>query len=113
MASNSGPLPASLFLCYSTPWPLDILFTPEVMATYNQIFQFLVHMHWTKWNLEGIVTRLQTTRAMERGVELKLHLLYLLRSRLLHFVNSLCNYLMTRVCVYKPASYRGWAPTPR
>lgn len=42
--------------------------------------------------------RLGALRAMERGVASKLHLLFLLRSKLLHFVNSLSNYLMTRVC---------------
>ena len=97
LAESEGPLHSSLSLHYSPPWPLTLLFTPRVMATYNTIFQLLLHLHWTKWNLEGVTTRLGALRAMERGVALKLHFLFLLRSRLLHFVNSLCNYFMTRV----------------
>ena len=95
--SSSVPLPHSLFLHYAPPWPLDVLLTSRTLATYNQVFQLLLHLRWAQWNLEGVAIRLAAVTAMERGVANKLHLLYLLRSRLLHFVNSFSSYLMTRV----------------
>lgn len=95
--SCGGPLPCSLSLHYSTPWPLEVLLSEQVMGTYNHIFQLLLNIRWTKWHLEGISGRLGAIRERGRGPALKLHLLYLLRSRFLHFVNSLSYYLMTRV----------------
>lgn len=103
--SPSGPLSSSLSLHYSIPWPLDVLFTEEAMSAYNSLFQLLLNIRWTKWNLEGITIRLAPVRDMGRGLALKLHFLYLLRSRLLHFVNSLSNYIMTRVCKHQYSSH--------
>lgn len=96
----SVSLPSSLSLHYHTPWPLDVLFTEQVMLTYNKVYQLLLHIRWAKWNLEGIASRLGVVRKMGRGLAWKHHLLYLLRSRLLYFVNSFYNYLMTRVCCH-------------
>ena len=105
--SPGNPSPSSLILHYSVPWPLDVLFSENVMETYNSIFQLLLHVRWAKWNLEGISSRTSTISAMERGVALKVHFLYLLRSRLLHFVNSLSYYLMTRVSLINCLMTRG------
>ena len=48
---------SSLSLRYNVPWPLDIVFSEPIMATYNQIFQLLLHVRWAKWSLEEIRTR--------------------------------------------------------
>ncbi|CAI8022859.1 Gamma-tubulin complex component 5 (Fragment) [Geodia barretti] len=69
-----------------------------VMKTYNAIFHFLMQVKWAKWCLEGLQVKGHMREAGTRTpLSLLLHRLLLLRAKLLHFVNSIYHYLMTRI----------------
>jgi gamma-tubulin complex component 5 len=88
----------SLSLHYQVPWPVTTVFPPAVMNLYNDIFHFLMQVKWAKWSLEGIQVKAHSQEASAQPrLSLLLHQLLLLRSKLLHFVNSVYHYLMTRV----------------
>ena len=87
----------SLSMEYEVQWPLNIIFNEEVMHTYNETFRFLLQVKWAKWCLEGLRQRTDTWVALPPGLRHKVQLLHHLKSQLLHFINSLNNYLMTRI----------------
>uniref|UniRef100_S4RZR7 Gamma-tubulin complex component n=1 Tax=Petromyzon marinus TaxID=7757 RepID=S4RZR7_PETMA len=108
-----------LRLHYKVPWPLDIVISNEDQALYNDIFLFLLKVKWAKCSLEQLrfKARVQggTWRPRDAGSQCRLapspsriassgrdqslapHRMYLLRIRILHFVNSLHGYLLHKV----------------
>eukprot|EP00731_Ephydatia_muelleri_P023846 Em0016g117a len=87
----------SLSMEYEVQWPLNIIFNEEAMHTYNETFRFLLQVKWAKWCLEGLRQRTDTWVALPPDLRHKVQLLHHLKSQLLHFINSLNNYLMTRI----------------
>ena len=64
-----------------------------------QVFQFLLTVNRAKWSLETVHMKQVDVTRLSPMLQRRVRLLLLLRARLLHFVNNLINYLMTRVCV--------------
>ncbi|KAM4796447.1 gamma-tubulin complex component 5 [Rhinophrynus dorsalis] len=107
-----------LVLSYKVPWPVDIVISSECQKIYNQIFLLLLLIKWAKYSLDVLqFNELDTAAEKEspnEGVgfeqlpiahitppaeakEQQIHRMFLLRVKLMHFVNSLHNYLMTRI----------------
>ncbi|XP_016064441.1 PREDICTED: gamma-tubulin complex component 5 [Miniopterus natalensis] len=103
-----------LTLSYKVPWPVDIVISSECQKIYNQVFLLLLQIKWAKYSLdvllfgelagkpplqEGLLCRQEP--ASQFGTQKKparqlIHRMFLLRVKLMHFVNSLHNYIMTR-----------------
>ncbi|XP_066270799.1 gamma-tubulin complex component 5-like isoform X1 [Branchiostoma lanceolatum] len=95
-----------LTLCYRVPWPVDIVITSACQNVYNQVFQFLLQLKWAKYCLDELkfadlsCPDVQTDRSVESEdvpARQKQHRMHLLRLRLLHFINALHSYFMTRI----------------
>nr|XP_033803552.1 gamma-tubulin complex component 5 isoform X2 [Geotrypetes seraphini] len=113
-----------LTLNYKVPWPVDIVISSECQKIYNQIFLLLLLIKWAKYSLdvlkfEELVNAAEKSLVtegplFEQGMVFKfvlqkepirqqIHRMFLLRVKLMHFVNSLHNYMMTRVSSVKEA----------
>ncbi|XP_070798772.1 gamma-tubulin complex component 5 [Pituophis catenifer annectens] len=107
-----------LILSYKVPWPVDIVISVECQKIYNQVFLLLLQIKWAKYSLDvlrfhELVTaaeKLQNNRGMildqeavlqfgfqSEPIKQQTHRMFLLRMKLMHFVNSLHNYIMTRI----------------
>nr|XP_023656849.1 gamma-tubulin complex component 5 isoform X1 [Paramormyrops kingsleyae] len=99
-----------LTLSYKVPWPVDIVISSECQKIYNQVFLLLLQIKWAKYNLDTLrFTDLMDAAKRQEGspsdditakeepISTQIHRMYLLRVKLMHFVNSLHNYIMTRI----------------
>ncbi|XP_032632004.1 gamma-tubulin complex component 5 isoform X4 [Chelonoidis abingdonii] len=107
-----------LTLSYKVPWPVDIVISLECQKIYNQVFLLLLQIKWAKYSLdvlrfdelvnatekpqlkEGPQLEQETVPQFGSQTELikqQIHRMFLLRVKLMHFVNSLHNYIMTRI----------------
>ncbi|OWK00090.1 TUBGCP5 [Cervus elaphus hippelaphus] len=107
-----------LTLSYKVPWPVDIVISLECQKIYNQVFLLLLQIKWAKYSLdvllfgelanpadksqlkEGLLGDPDTAAhfgPQKEPVRLQIHRMFLLRVKLMHFVNSLHNYIMTRI----------------
>ncbi|XP_032115888.1 gamma-tubulin complex component 5 isoform X4 [Sapajus apella] len=107
-----------LTLSYKVPWPVDIVISLECQKIYNQVFLLLLQIKWAKYSLdvllfgelvstaekpqpkEGVVHEQNTVTQFgpqKEPVRQQIHRMFLLRVKLMHFVNSLHNYIMTRI----------------
>ncbi|XP_038052415.1 gamma-tubulin complex component 5-like, partial [Patiria miniata] len=111
-----------LTLHYKVPWPLDIIINSETIASYNQVFRFLLQVKRAKYCLDQLrfssISRSSSPtlpaepegqRAGVKGDSTLtprqpplpkaqlLHRVYLLRYKLIHFVNAVHSYLMSRI----------------
>lgn len=98
-----------LTLSYKVPWPVDIVISSECQKIYNQVFLLLLQIKWAKYSLDTL--RFSTFTDVSKQVEgavpeeaklkapvnQQIHRMCLLRVKLMHFVNSLHNYIMTRI----------------
>jgi gamma-tubulin complex component 5 len=106
-----------LTLSYKVPWPVDIVISLECQKIYNQVFLLLLQIKWAKYSLDvllfGELANTAETPQLKEGflhgqdtvaqfgphkepVRQQIHRMFLLRVKLMHFVNSLHNYIMTR-----------------
>ncbi|EHB02433.1 Gamma-tubulin complex component 5 [Heterocephalus glaber] len=107
-----------LTLSYKVPWPVDIVISLECQKIYNQVFLLLLQIKWAKYSLDvllfGELPNVAEKAEPRKGplceqdtaarfgpqrapVRQQLHRMFLLRVKLMHFVNSLHNYIMTRI----------------
>uniref|UniRef100_A0A669F0Z2 Gamma-tubulin complex component n=1 Tax=Oreochromis niloticus TaxID=8128 RepID=A0A669F0Z2_ORENI len=100
-----------LTLSYKVPWPVDIVISSECQKIYNQVFLLLLQIKWAKYSLDtlrfsgtsftDVTKKLEGAAAEEvkvkERVNQQIHRMCLLRVKLMHFVNSLHNYIMTRI----------------
>uniref|UniRef100_A0A4W6DYG2 Gamma-tubulin complex component n=1 Tax=Lates calcarifer TaxID=8187 RepID=A0A4W6DYG2_LATCA len=100
-----------LTLSYKVPWPVDIVISTECQKIYNQVFLLLLQIKWAKYSLDtlrfngmnftAITKKLEGALAEEakakEPINQQIHRMCLLRVKLMHFVNSLHNYIMTRI----------------
>uniref|UniRef100_A0A2K6G8U6 Gamma-tubulin complex component n=1 Tax=Propithecus coquereli TaxID=379532 RepID=A0A2K6G8U6_PROCO len=107
-----------LTLSYKVPWPVDIVISSECQKIYNQVFLLLLQIKWAKYSLDvllfgelvGTAERPQFKEGLlheqdiaaqfgppKEPVRQQIHRMFLLRVKLMHFVNSLHNYIMTRI----------------
>ncbi|CAN9500264.1 unnamed protein product [Ophioblennius macclurei] len=98
-----------LTLSYKVPWPVDIVISSECQKIYNQMFLLLLQIKWAKYSLDTLrfsdltefTKKLEGTSGEESKVKelvaQQIHRLCLLRVKLMHFVNSVHNYIMTRI----------------
>ncbi|KAG8519334.1 Gamma-tubulin complex component 5 [Galemys pyrenaicus] len=107
-----------LTLSYKVPWPVDIVISSECQKIYNQVFLLLLQIKWAKYSLdvllfgelasaaenpqlkEGLVCEQDIATQFgpqKEPVRQQIHRMFLLRVKLMHFVNSLHNYIMTRI----------------
>uniref|UniRef100_A0A674MLY8 Gamma-tubulin complex component n=1 Tax=Takifugu rubripes TaxID=31033 RepID=A0A674MLY8_TAKRU len=93
----------------TVPWPVDIVISSECQKIYNQVFLLLLQIKWAKYSLDTVrfSDLTDATRKVEEGsaedvkgkepIKEQVHRMCLLRVKLMHFVNSLHNYIMTRI----------------
>ncbi|KAG8452152.1 hypothetical protein GDO86_004083 [Hymenochirus boettgeri] len=97
-----------LILSYKVPWPVDVVISLECQKIYNQIFLLLLLIKWAKYSLDVLQFNELVNTAFEQlplgslsppaePNRQQIHRMFLLRVKLMHFVNSLHNYLMTRI----------------
>ncbi|NWX87864.1 GCP5 protein, partial [Nothoprocta pentlandii] len=107
-----------LTLSYKVPWPVDIVISLECQKIYNQVFLLLLQIKWAKYSLDVLRfdellcaaenPRVKEGNLLEQGtvppfgsqaecIKQQIHRMFLLRVKLMHFVNSLHNYIMTRI----------------
>ncbi|KAM8977453.1 gamma-tubulin complex component 5 [Pelodytes ibericus] len=104
-----------LVLSYKVPWPVDIVISSECQKIYNQIYLLLLLIKWAKYSLDVLQFNELVSAAekespqdieqpppvrvkpAEEPKEQQIHRMFLLRVKLMHFVNSLHNYMMTRI----------------
>ncbi|XP_012615715.1 gamma-tubulin complex component 5 isoform X1 [Microcebus murinus] len=107
-----------LTLSYKVPWPVDIVISSECQKIYNQVFLLLLQIKWAKYSLDvllfGELVSTAEQPQLKEGllheqdiaaqfgpqkepVRQQIHRMFLLRVKLMHFVNSLHNYIMTRI----------------
>ncbi|XP_064871426.1 gamma-tubulin complex component 5 [Oncorhynchus nerka] len=97
-----------LTLSYKVPWPVDIVVSSECQRIYNQVFLLLLQIKWAKYSLDTLAfsdltvaaKRLEGTPEEVKAKEpinQQIHRMFLLRVKLMHFVNSLHNYIVTRI----------------
>uniref|UniRef100_A0AAR2IY50 Gamma-tubulin complex component n=1 Tax=Pygocentrus nattereri TaxID=42514 RepID=A0AAR2IY50_PYGNA len=97
-----------LTLSYKVPWPVDIVISSECQKIYNQVFLLLLQIKWAKYSLDTLRFNLTTAAKRHEGgqseeytakepINQQIHRMFLLRVKLMHFVNSLHNYIMTRI----------------
>ncbi|KAI1241730.1 hypothetical protein IHE44_0005219 [Lamprotornis superbus] len=100
------------------PWPVDIVISLECQKIYNQVFLLLLQIKWAKYSLDvlrfdELVSAAENSEvkegtSLEQGtlpvfgpqkesIKQQIHRMFLLRVKLMHFVNSLHNYIMTRI----------------
>ncbi|XP_076004762.1 gamma-tubulin complex component 5 [Genypterus blacodes] len=98
-----------LTLSYKVPWPVDIVISSECQKIYNQVFLLLLQIKWAKYSLDTlrfsdfteVLKRLEAGLPEEatgkEPLNKQIHRMCLLRVKLMHFVNSLHNYIVTRI----------------
>uniref|UniRef100_A0A8C3W810 Gamma-tubulin complex component n=1 Tax=Catagonus wagneri TaxID=51154 RepID=A0A8C3W810_9CETA len=107
-----------LTLSYKVPWPVDIVISLECQKIYNQVFLLLLQIKWAKYSLDVLLfgevassaEKPQSKEGLLGGQDIaaqfgpqkepvrqQIHRMFLLRVKLMHFVNSLHNYIMTRI----------------
>ncbi|KAG8003493.1 Gamma-tubulin complex component 5 [Nibea albiflora] len=98
-----------LTLSYKVPWPVDIVISSECQKIYNQVFLLLLQIKWAKYSLDtlrfsgftDIPKKLEGALAedvkVKESINQQIHRMCLLRVKLMHFVNSLHNYITTRI----------------
>ncbi|XP_061315750.1 gamma-tubulin complex component 5 isoform X1 [Pezoporus flaviventris] len=107
-----------LTLSYKVPWPVDIVISLECQKIYNQVFLLLLQIKWAKYSLDvlrfdELVCAAENPQVKEgtslqqgmlplfspqpENIKQQIHRMFLLRVKLMHFVNSLHNYIMTRI----------------
>lgn len=103
-----------LTLSYKVPWPVDIVISSECQKIYNQVFILLLQIKWAKYSLDVLrfdecdetydkpqASLLKdsswSSQEQKTSVRQQIHRMFLLRVKLMHFVNSLHNYIMTRI----------------
>ena len=80
-------------------WPVSVVFSPDIFNTLNKVFVFLSQIKWAKY----ATTRLKLSslqryfRSQKDGGGRLKNLFYRFRFRIIHFVNVLETYFMTRV----------------
>ncbi|EKM79979.1 hypothetical protein AGABI1DRAFT_72727 [Agaricus bisporus var. burnettii JB137-S8] len=79
---------------YAVPFPLTYMLRPSVVAVYNEVFVFLLQIRRAKSVLERILVR-GNERKYVGSFGMKV--LYVMRSRLSWFINTLLNFLTTFV----------------
>ncbi|XP_076082498.1 gamma-tubulin complex component 5-like [Mytilus galloprovincialis] len=99
-------------LQFKVPWPVNVVINSQCQQVYNEIFCFLLQIKRAKYCLDelrffdlekdNILHSISTddiTISMNDGLSqpARIHRMQVLRMRLLHFVNSLHNYIMTRI----------------
>ncbi|XP_075937639.1 gamma-tubulin complex component 5 [Anarhichas minor] len=98
-----------LTLGYKVPWPVDIVISSECQKIYNQVFLLLLQIKWAKYSLDtlrfsdftDVTKKLEGAPAedvkLREPINQQIHRMCLLRVKLMHFVNSLHNYITTRI----------------
>ncbi|XP_054723780.1 gamma-tubulin complex component 5-like [Uloborus diversus] len=99
----------SLQLFYEVEWPISIILGTQVQTQYSEIFSFLLQIKCAKYLLDKLYSiRLDASgtavneivKAISRHEypkQQKTHGMYIMRMRLLFFVNGLHNYIMSRI----------------
>uniref|UniRef100_A0A674EA36 Gamma-tubulin complex component n=1 Tax=Salmo trutta TaxID=8032 RepID=A0A674EA36_SALTR len=93
-----------LTLSYKVPWPVDIVVSSECQRIYNQVFLLLLQIKWAKYSLDTLTFSGRSSylgvlghRDYGEPINQQIHRMFLLRVKLMHFVNSLHNYIVTRI----------------
>ena len=104
-----------IYLEYAMKWPLTIIFDSKAEETYNAVFSFLLQVKRALWSLErlrikDLLLENPSSGDQERSEFSSLNRLkqsqsidtlrqkfYILRMKLLHFVQSFHTYIMTRI----------------
>ncbi|GBM74814.1 Gamma-tubulin complex component 5 [Araneus ventricosus] len=101
---------SALKISYEANWPESIMLGPKIQSEYCQIFSFLLQIKCAKYLLDNLYcTSLyeiepQAETHLRKALlktkfprEQKIHGMYILRMRLMFFVNGLHTYIMARI----------------
>ena len=88
-----------IFLDYQLQWPLTIIFDGHALERYNTIFSFLLQVKHALWALEQLRIRDIDVQESDgdKGLAGIRQKLYVLRVKLMHFVQGFHVYIMTRI----------------
>ena len=104
-----------IYLRYAMKWPLTIIFDSKAEETYNAVFSFLLQVKRALWSLErlrikDLLKKSTVSSEQEPPDDVTVYRskqphdpasftqkMYILRMRLLHFVQSFHTYIMTRI----------------
>ncbi|GFO07541.1 gamma-tubulin complex component [Plakobranchus ocellatus] len=100
-----------IHLKYSVPWPVDVVISRRCEDRYNDVFTFILQIKRAKFTLDQLrfddLSREQSVLLPANELfpgesetftrRSRIHQFHLLRFRLLYFVNSLHNYIMTQI----------------
>ena len=87
------------------PWPINVVFSSAILESLNKIFVFLTQLKWTKYAISRLklsdFTSIDDSFAGQDKYREPNHrvssLFFRFRFRMLHFINVLLTYFMTRV----------------
>ncbi|XP_065190438.1 gamma-tubulin complex component 5-like [Sycon ciliatum] len=86
-----------LSLLYRTEWPVDIVVSEKALDDLNRVFRFLLHLKFAKWSLDNCFWQ-DTDLSRACGADSPIYKrAFLLRVKLLHVVNAIHSYIMTRI----------------
>lgn len=100
-----------IYLKYAMKWPLTIIFDSKSEEKYNDVFSFLLQVKRALWSLEQLRIKdlgreileyntqsiTQNKLQQQQPIAILRQKLYILRLRLLHFIQSFHTYIMTRI----------------
>ncbi|XP_023237759.1 gamma-tubulin complex component 5-like [Centruroides sculpturatus] len=95
----------SLHFSYKLSWPLNVILNFSSQQKYHEIFNFLMQVKCAKYALDELrfeeLKSKKSSPVFEHESELplfqKIHSMYLLRMRLLYFINNFHMYIMTQI----------------
>ncbi|KFM76556.1 Gamma-tubulin complex component 5, partial [Stegodyphus mimosarum] len=99
----------TLQLSYEVEWPVTIMLGSHLQNQYNEIFSFLLQIKCAKYLLDKLysskISCVKESRPafkkrhakVDLPRQQKIHGMYIIRMRLMFFVNGLHNYIMTRI----------------
>ncbi|XP_033108184.1 gamma-tubulin complex component 5-like [Anneissia japonica] len=110
-----------LTIHYKVPWPVNLIINPSCLKIYNQIHTFLVQVKRAKYALDQLrpidlsPSSIHDSDGDDRSSVLLIHTdksdlfhkMFIMRMNLMHFLNSLHVYLMTRILHGTGLEYQG------
>lgn len=84
---------SSLKLSYKADWPVNIVLTEEVLASYGNVFQFLLRIYRCTWGLQRVFMKLKNHNHGDPEAMEDMKNLHLIRHEMAHFVVLLDSYV--------------------
>ncbi|ELU14965.1 hypothetical protein CAPTEDRAFT_227879 [Capitella teleta] len=86
----------ALRIRYNVRFPVNIVINTDSVDTYSQTFAFLMQIKYAKYSIDTLSFSELAERSCDHNSAL-VHRMHMLRMRLMHFINGLHQYIMTRI----------------